>query len=149
MSRKVEKGNIKDLNPYSSVSWNKGRRTVTKSYVETDRHGELRRITISRSLNVLGLVFVLIFISTIAAILVGSEEPKTFATFLEMLTTVPKIEIPWFAIQEYALSFPDWLAWLQPIVEFFQQLLSVGLFFLNGIWQGMLIVVWVMRWLFL
>lgn len=148
MSRKVEKGNVSNMNSTRSVSWSGGRRTVTKSFVKTDKNGEVRRVTTSSSFNILGIVLCILLFASVAAILTGSDEPKTFGGFLEMLTTVPEVSIPWDSIDIVGLTLPDWLSWAQPALSFFQSLVTVGTFLVNGIWQAIKIGYWIIRWLF-
>lgn len=148
MSRKIEKGNVSNMNSSKSVSWNRGRRTVTESFVKTDRNGEVARVTNSRSFNVLGIVVIILLFAAVAAILTHDGEPKTFGSFLEMLTTVPEATIPWSTIEPIGLSLPDWLSWLNPVIEFFQILITVGNFFVKGIYQAIYLAFWVLQWLF-
>lgn len=125
-----------------------GRFITTKTKTFTDFLGSHIETSENKGFNVFGLVFLILLLVAVSAFLVG-DEPKTFASFLEMLTTVPRIDMPWKTISDFVLNFPDWLVWLEPVVGFFQQLLSIGVFLFGGILQVMSIVVWVMKWLFL
>lgn len=149
MARKIETGNVHSMTPTRTVTWNRGRRTVVKSYTQVNRRtGELRRVTDTSSLNILGIVLLVLLFASIAAILVGSNEPKTFGGFLEMLTTVPDVSIPWQSIDITGIALPDWLSWATPFLEFLEMLITVGAFFVNGIWQAIKLVFWVIKWLF-
>lgn len=149
MARKIETGNVHTMSPTRTVTWNKGRKTVVKSYTQVNRKtGEVRRITDTSSLNILGIVLLVLLFASIAAILTGSNEPKTFGGFLEMLTTIPEVSIPWNSIDIVGLTLPDWLSWAQPILAFFQSLVTVGAFFVNGVWQAIQISFWIIQWLF-
>ena len=149
MSRKIETGNVHSMAPTRTVTWNKGRRTVVKTYTQINRKtGERQRVTDTSSLNILGIVLLVLLFASVAAILTGSNDTKTFGGFLEMLTTIPEVSIPWDSIDIVGLALPDWLSWAHPILDFFQSLVTVGAFFVNGIWQAIQIAFWVIQWLF-
>lgn len=149
MARKIETGNVHSMTPTRTVTWNRGRRTVVKSYTQVNRKtGEFRRVTDTSSLNILGIVLLVLLFASIAAILAGSNEPKTFGGFLEMLTTVPDVSIPWQSIDITGITLPDWLSWATPFLEFLEMLITVGAFFVNGIWQSIKLAFWVIKWLF-
>lgn len=149
MSRKIEKGNVSSMSPTSTVTWKNGRRTVVKSYTKINRKtGEVSRVTDTSSLNILGIVLLVLLFASVAAILTGSNDTKNFGGFLEMLITIPEVSIPWDSIDIVGLTLPDWLSWAHPILNFFQSLVTVGAFFVNGIWKAIQIAFWIIQWLF-
>lgn len=149
MSRKIETGNVHTMTPTRTVTWSKGRRSVVKTYTRVNRKtGEVHRITDTSSLNILGIVLLVLLFASVAAILTGSNDTKTFGGFLEMLTTVPDVSIPWQSLHLTGIVLPDWMSWATPFLTFLEMLVTVGAFFVNGIWQAIKISFWVIQWLF-
>lgn len=147
------KGRKSRLRTYSTVTsrkFTKGRFVTTSTSTTFSPLGNpiSSTTTESKSINILGLIAVILLVAAVAAILSHSGEPKTFRSFLEMLMTVPQAIIPWSNIEPIGLTLPDWLSFLSPFLEFFQMVLSVGNFFVKGIYQAIYFVFWVIRWLF-
>lgn len=147
------KGRQSRLRTYSTATsrkFTKGRLVTTKTSTTFGPLGNpiSSTTTESKSINFLGLIVLILLFATVAAILTGSNEPKTFVGFLEMLTTIPEVNIPWHSIDIVGLALPDWMSWAQPILVFFQSLVTVGAFFVNGIWQAIKIAFWIIQWLF-
>lgn len=98
-------------------------------------------------IRVLLIVALLILFASIVANL-ADKDPKTFASFLEMLQTAPSIGTEWLSFESVSLSLPDWLEWLAPFIVFLEGVIRVGGFLITGIVQALTFVLHFLTWVF-
>lgn len=126
----------------------KGRKTVkTVTTVENLNTGDkiVGSVDSQRGLGVkglLGLVFGILLFVTLVRVAMGSASIPTFTAFLDMLTTVPEVSIPF--VSTASLGLPDWLSWLSVLIE----PINIGIFFINAVGNLVLYIVYFARWLF-
>lgn len=135
----------------------------TTTYVHTDSRGRktTRTVTTVENLNtgdkivgsvdeqkgvgvkgILGLVFGILLFVTLVRVSMGSANFPTFTGFLEMLTTVPEVSIPF--VNTASLSLPGWLSWLSVLIE----PINIGIFFINAVGNLVVYIVYFAKWLF-
>lgn len=155
MRKSYEKSSLgKDKDGYygirRSVSWSKGRRTVTIS--RPDRNRNL--ITETKTTNFGGLfalVLVVLLLASLFSFFIDNGEPKTFYSFLLMMRDVPEFIsaeqlVSFFSLGDWAASLPSLLSWA---LNFFVNLFSVLGFVFKGLIDVLLYLFYFVRWLFI
>lgn len=156
MSRKVSTSVGSIVNPKRTVTWNKGKRTVTNTKVVIDKNGEVFERTTSRGFNFGGLlkiVFIVLIVASLFSIFIGSSE-KSFYSFLLMLRDVPdyiKVDgvIDFFKLVQYNIDLPNWLDFIEPLLQILLSLCTLVMFVCKGILAALTYIFYFMKWLFL
>lgn len=92
--------------------------------------------------GILGLVFGILIFVTLVRVAMGSSNFPTFTAFLEMLTTVPEVSIPF--VNTASLALPGWLSWLAVLIE----PINIGIFFINAVGNLVVYILYFAKWLF-
>lgn len=96
------------------------------------------------------VLLVIISFAVIAFLRFGNtENALTFESFLSFLQNVPAVDYGWLNIAEVSLNLPDWLEWLNTVINFLASLIEVFGFLLAGIWQALNFILYFLRYLFL
>lgn len=144
------------VDPKKTVTWNNGRRTVTKSYTTVDKWGEIHKHTTSHTTNVIGIlkaVFLILLVGAFISVFVGARE-KTFYSLLVMLQEVPEI-IPaegiqsFFNLVTFEIDFPSWLFFLEPVWNVISSLLVLLAFVVKGVSAALSYLIYFCKWLFI
>lgn len=106
--------------------------------------------TKSGSVNLFGIILVILLACSVMAILGSTDgEPKTFYFFLQMMQDVPSLDVSWLTeLVQYSISLPDWLSFLNPVIDFLTGLASAGIFLITGILQALTFIVYILGWIF-
>lgn len=77
-----------------------------------------------------------------------SQEPLSFAGLLNALQNAPSIDLTFLTdFAEVSLNFPTWLSFLEPIITFILDLVSVLGFVFGGLIQALFFIVYLLKWL--
>lgn len=135
----------------------------TTTYVHTDSRGRkhTRTVTTVEDLNtgdkivgsvdeqkgvgvkgILGLVFGILLFVTLVRVAMGSVNFPTFTGFLEMLTTVPEVSVPFLSTT--SITLPGWASFLDVLIA----PINVSIFFINTVGNLVLYIVYFAKWLF-
>lgn len=132
-----------------SVSWKRGRLTVTtSSSLFNKKTRKFKFVESSSSFNVVGLIIAVLLLIAVSAIL-HDDEPKSFMTLLETLSAVPEVKQIDLGLQEMVL--PDWGAFNflhDFIFVFFLEPTQLLLFITTNILQVLVFLFYILRWLF-
>lgn len=140
-SRTVSHGSLSETYYYDP--------TGSKSISERNLFRSERRRDFKTGLSILSLVFIIILAAGLLRKLSGGSSVPTFTGFLEMLTSVPDISIP-FINAGIIQQLGDWgiFNFLRDFLNIFIDLLNIVVFLCNGIVQINLYVIYFLRWFF-
>lgn len=124
--------------------------TVSSSYGRVG-NGKLDRL--DRNSKALGSIFsVIVFLLIVVALfwnLSGRTSFPTLQSFLEMLQDVPTISTDWISFISFNLDLPDWLGWLNAILDFLEGIVQLGSFVIVGLLNVVPFIVYFLKWIFL
>lgn len=133
-----------------SRNFSKGRLNITQTRSKYNQYGDLRGEQSSTfSINLFGIILVILLACSAMAILGSTDgEPKTFYSFLQMMQDVPSWDVSWLTeLVQYSISLPDWLSFLNTVIDFLTGLASAGIFLLTGILQALTFIVYILGWI--
>ena len=130
-----------------TVTQKGGRLSVVNRGVRVDRHGEVHLFTESSSVNIFGIVMVVLLFATIIGIL-SSGRTFTFMGFLEFLSTVPDIDITVLTngLTNSVASIN--VEWVRQLLMPFVSAINIIMFLFGGIAQALIFIVWFASYLF-
>lgn len=139
------------------VSWNNGKRIVTRTKVYADKKtGQVFERNTEHGFDFGGLLKIVFLILLLAAILSSftGNETKDFYSLLIMLQNIPEVVsldrlLEFFSIQDFILTLPDWLAWSKPFWEVSSGILTLFAFIIKGAVSALTLLLYFCRWLFL
>ena len=140
-SRTVVHGSLSETYHYDPT----GQKAVSeRNLLRGQRRQEART-----GFSILGIVFMLILMAALLRKLSGGSSIPTFTSFLEMLTSVPDISIP-FINAGIIQQLGDWgiFNFLRDFLNIFIDLLNIVVFLCNGFIQINLYVIYFVRWFF-
>ena len=139
---------------YDGISVTKTYETRSRRQIKNaqfiERSQTRRRISseFSFSIKIFGIAFSVIVLCLILRRLSGLEDMPTFAGFLEMITNVPEVAIPFQVFNQTTLG--DWgvFNFLRDFISILLQLVNVAIFLVNGVVSVITYVVYFFQWLF-
>lgn len=99
-------------------------------------------------LKIIGFIIILLLSVYVINVARGGATPKTFTSFLEMITNSPTVEVPFLNLPSTALG--DWGAFnfLRSFIMLMIQSVNIFIFLLNGIINFVQYVVYFAQWIF-
>lgn len=96
------------------------------------------------------ILLVLIVFAVIAFLRFGDiNNALSFDGLLSFLQNVPTVNYNWLNIADVSLNLPDWLGWLNTVINFLSSVIEFFGFLLAGIWQALNFILYFLRYLFL
>lgn len=124
-----------------------GRTYTTRTKLVWSKDGSWASVTTEeKSPNLIGLVLLSLLVASLFSIFIGTERDFSFFAFLEMLQNAPVIPIDWLFIPDLSFTLPNFLFWVEPIVNFLFDLVNLGSFVFTGILNCLRLILYLLRW---
>lgn len=142
----MSKIRIKEKDPPSKASQESISNTSNK-FAKPIKEKAPSKASANGIFNALAFILATMLLIGLVRTLIGGEIP-TFASFLEMLTNTPNIDITFIAKLNEAITINSGVQWLDTIVNMLSSIIVVIVYIGTGIAQLLTYVVYIIGWIF-
>ena len=124
-----------------------GRSYISSTKLVWSKDGSWASVTTEeRTPNLIGLVILALLVASLFSIFTGTERDFSFLAFLEMLQNAPMIPLDWLFIPNLSFTLPNFLFWVEPILNFLFDMVNLGSFVFTGILNCLRLILYLLRW---